>query len=94
MLIPNETREQAFARLATARMNRVLRDMHSLEKLANPNYKWTPAWTQQIITTLYNEVRNVERKLARDKDAPPQFMLEAITADPADAASSFSPDNE
>jgi hypothetical protein len=69
---PNETKEQKFARLATARTQKALKGINNLIPLTGSNYKYTSEQAVKITAALTEAVDNLSAKFAGGgKDAAP-----------------------
>lgn len=60
----DETAEQRFTRLATARVTAVIKRLRLLKNLAGPSYRFTPEQYQKIAGTLTDELTFVLKAFA------------------------------
>lgn len=70
-----ETPEQKFKRLATARVNNALKKIKLIGNLAAPAYKYTEEEIAKIIQSLKFAVEEVEAKFAKGKKRESGFQL-------------------
>ena len=64
---PEETPEQKFKRLATARVNNALKKIKLIGNLAAPSYRYTEEEIAKIIQGLKFAVEEVEAKFGKGK---------------------------
>lgn len=62
-----ETDEQRFTRIATKRWHNAIRFIRLLQNCANPGYSYTEEQVTRLVTTLREEVTELERVLMREK---------------------------
>lgn len=70
-----ETKEQAFSRLATARVRKALKMISLLSNLASPQYKASEEQLQKIEDALTTQVQTTMRKLRKEKTVTTSFEL-------------------
>jgi len=70
-----ETPEQKFKRLATARVNNALKKIKLIGNLSAPSYKYTDEEIAKIIQGLKFAVEEVEVKFAKGKKKESGFQL-------------------
>jgi len=71
----NETPEQKFQRLATARVNIAIKRISLIANLAGPGYISTDEQKKKIIDALFAACGVVEKKFAGTKDKTEAFTL-------------------
>ncbi len=72
---PDETPEQKFKRLATARVNNAIKKIKLIGNLSAPAYKYTDEEVAKIIHGLKFTVEEVEAKFAKGKKKESGFQL-------------------
>lgn len=72
---PEETPEQKFKRLATARVNNALKKIKLIGNLSAPTYKYTDEEIARIVQGLKFAVEEVEAKFAKGKKKESGFQL-------------------
>ena len=72
---PEETPEQKFKRLATARVNNALKKIKLIGNLSAPSYKYTEEEIAKIIQGLKFAVEEVEAKFVKGKKKESGFQL-------------------
>ncbi len=81
---PNETKNEFFCRVISARVNKILNMMDLIKKGAKaPYYEYTQEQVEQIFSTLQEKLQEV--KLHYDVNAPQKakhFKLEAVSEVP------------
>lgn len=70
-----ETPEQKFKRLATARMNNALKKIKLIGNLSAPAYKYTEEEIAKIVQGLKSAVNEVEAKFVKGKKKENGFQL-------------------
>ena len=71
MPLPNESAEDAFVRLAQARMTKTMDKMRLVSQLAAPYYSFTPQQADHIVKTLAQSVEAV----ASSFEVPVSFVV-------------------
>ena len=72
---PDETPEQKFKRLATARVNNALKKIKLIGNLAAPAYRYGEEEVTKIIQNLKFAVEEVEAKFKKGKKKENSFQL-------------------
>ena len=72
---PDETKADAFRRLATSRTNVVLDNIRILGNLASPNYEYTEAQVDKIIGALSDALANLDTAFRLRNSKPKGFAL-------------------
>lgn len=75
---PNETKEQKFIRLAVPRLNKSVKAISSLGKLAGPGYESTPAMRTKILEILSGELKKVQAQFAGETNGKTGFTAEDL----------------
>lgn len=70
-----ETPEQKFKRLATARVNNALKKIKLIGNLSAPSYKYTEEEIGKIMQGLKSAIEEVEAKFAKGKKKESGFQL-------------------
>ena len=60
-IVPGETKEQRFKRLADKRVNATLLKIRLIGNLASSNYEFTPDQVKKISDTLHGAVNEVDK---------------------------------
>lgn len=71
----NETKEQRFVRLATARTGKVLKGITGIGKLTGSNYSYTSVQAAKIVDALKHAVTALEKKFSGSAEAGESFKL-------------------
>lgn len=71
-----ETKSQRFRRLATARVNRAIKDLRSIGNLSNRSaYEYSPTEVQKIMRSLRDELKDLENRFSGSESKNRQFTL-------------------
>ena len=71
----NETKAEKFTRLATARMNKLMHDLSSLEKLSGSGYEYTPEQVEKMFTALQEKIDTAKAKFEKTKKTESTFSF-------------------
>lgn len=67
-IVPGETKEQRFKRLADKRVNAALIKIRLIGNLASSNYECTPEQVKKLVDALHGAVNDVEKLFQRRLD--------------------------